>query len=106
MQAFKSGKNYDAIFTYSSTILLGTLRALRELGYKVPEDVALLSFDGYYSFDYMKPAITRIEQPLFEIGSTAVDTLLKIIEARLKNLPDPKPLQKFLNPELVVRESC
>lgn len=106
MQAFKSGKNFDAIFTYSSTILLGSLRALRELGYRVPEDVALISYDGYDSFDYLNPAITRIEQPLTKIGVTAVDTLLEIIEARSGNVPDPAPLQKFFEPTLVVRDSC
>lgn len=106
IQAFKDGKNYDAIFTYSSTILLGALKALRELGYKVPEDVALLSFDGYDSFDYMNPAITRIEQPLSDIGVSAVDTLIGIMDARSNNKPDPAPVQKFLVPSLIVRESC
>ena len=53
-----------AIFALSNTIMLGALKAIREAGLRIPEDVALISFDNNLYMDYMTPSITRISQPL------------------------------------------
>ncbi len=100
---FSDGVRYDAVFAYSSTILLGAIRAFRELGINVPEQVGIISFDNNGFLDFLYPAITRIEQPLAEIGRLASETLVDIIENRNQDLP---AVQRLIAPTLIVRDSC
>lgn len=102
----QSGDLPDAIFAFSTTILLGSIRALREYGIRLPEEIGLISFDNNGFLDFLDPAVTRIEQPLAEIGRRATETLSLLIECRRKELPDPKPIRELLKPSLVVRASC
>ncbi len=103
MRIFSDGLKYDAVFAYSSTILLGAIRAFRELGIAVPNQVGIISFDNNGFLDYLDPAITRIEQPLAEIGRLASQALVDIIENRNPDLP---PVQRLIAPTLIVRDSC
>ena len=68
-----------AIFALSNTILLGAVKAVRESGLRIPEDISVVSFDNNPYLDFFSPAITRISQPLEEIGKTAVGLLLESI---------------------------
>lgn len=101
---FSDGVRYDAVFAYSSTILLGAIRAFRELGVRIPEQVGIISFDNNGFLDFLDPAITRIEQPLSEIGGRlASQVLIDIIENKHQDLP---PVQRLIAPTLIVRDSC
>lgn len=106
MAVLKSGDLPDAIFAFSTTILLGSIQALREYGIRIPEEISLISFDNNGFLDFLDPAVTRIEQPLTEIGRRSTEILSELIENRRKELPDPKPIQELLKPSLVVRDSC
>lgn len=97
---------YDAVFAFSSTILLGTIQALRSLKLRPARDVGVISFDNNGFLDFLDPAVTRVEQPLREAGNLAVETLFTIMDARRQNLPEPPPLQRLIKPSLVVRASC
>ena len=97
---------YDAIFAFSSTILLGTIQALRSLQLRPARDVGVISFDNNGFLDFLDPAVTRVEQPLREAGSQAVETLFAIMDARRKSLPEPAPRHLLIPPTLVVRDSC
>lgn len=103
MEMFKDGLRFDSVFAYSSTILLGAIRAFRELGVKIPEQVGIISFDNNGFLDFLDPAITRIEQPLSEIGHLASQVLIDIIEHRHLDI---SPLQRLIAPTLIVRDSC
>ena len=65
-----------AIFTLSNTIMLGALKAIREAGLSIPQDVSLISFDNNLYMDYMTPSITRISQPVEDMSKLAVKILL------------------------------
>ena len=65
-----------AIFALSNTIMLGALKAIREAGLSIPQDVALISFDNNLYMDYMTPSITRISQPVEDMSKLAVKILL------------------------------
>ena len=69
-----------AIFALSNTITLGALKAIREAGLRIPEDVALISFDNNLYMDYMTPSITRISQPVEDMAKLAVKILLDKIK--------------------------
>ncbi len=115
LRAFRPGRDsgpavsplaYDSIFAFSSTILLGTINALRELGIRIPADLSLISYDNNGFLDFLNPPVTHIAQPLRESGQMAIDALLELISSRHAGLPDPAPIQRLIAPELVVRSSC
>ncbi len=73
------------------------------MGIKIPEQVGIISFDNNGFLDFLDPAITRIEQPLSEIGRLASQVLIDIIENKHQDLP---PVQRLIAPTLIVRDSC
>ena len=106
LAAFSGGREYDAVFAFSATILLGAIDALRRLDLRPGKDVGIISYDNNGFLDFMDPAVTRVEQPLREAGKVAVDTLMEIIAARRAGHPDPASRQILIPPTLVVRGSC
>ncbi|MBQ6881011.1 MAG: LacI family DNA-binding transcriptional regulator [Alistipes sp.] len=82
-----------ALFTMNNTILLGAIKAIKESGLRIPEDISVVSFDDNPFLDYISPAITRIVQPQNELGSIALRILIRSIEenersdARIKLSP-------------------
>ena len=91
----------DAIFVASDTMAVGALRALREAGLRVPDDVAIVGFDDLPPAVQADPQLTTIHQPIGDIGRMAVETLMNIIAN-----PDYPLQQVFLPNELIVRASC
>lgn len=65
-----------AIFALSNTILLGALKAIRESGLSIPEDMSVISFDDNLYMDYLTPAITRVSQPVENMAKLAVKILI------------------------------
>lgn len=94
-------RDVDAIFAASDTMAFGALRALRELGCSVPEDVAVVGFDDLETAGLTQPPLTTIRQPIRQTGIAAVETLLDVLE----NGDDP--VRRIIMPtQLIVRESC
>lgn len=77
LRALHARQRPTAIFALSNTILLGALKAVRELKLRVPDDISLVSFDNYDYLDYLDPAVTRVGQPSEEIGRLAMEILLR-----------------------------
>ncbi len=73
-----------AIFALSNTIGLGAIRAIREAGLRIPEDISIVSFDNNIYLDYLVPAVTRIGQRVEEMGRMAVKLLLESIRGQRK----------------------
>ena len=61
---------------------LGTLRALRELGLRVAEDVSLVGFDGLFLTEVITPALTTVVQDERAIGYEAAAMLHALMEHR------------------------
>ncbi|TWP35424.1 LacI family DNA-binding transcriptional regulator [Leekyejoonella antrihumi] len=68
-----------AIITANNAMTIGALRGLRDLGRRVPDDVALAAFDDFEWADLMSPALTTIAQPIPEMGRLATKQLLRRI---------------------------
>lgn len=88
-----------AIFTLSNTIALGAIKAIREASLRIPEDISLVSFDNNIYLDYMTPPITRISQPIAEMGKLAS----KILFEKIKSSSAVPQLE--LSIEVIVRDS-
>ncbi|MGM0622166.1 MAG: LacI family DNA-binding transcriptional regulator [Bacteroidota bacterium] len=90
-----------AIFALSNLISLGTLRALKEEGLKVPEDVSIISFDEQPYSAFLACPMTTVEQPREEIGRLAFNFLLKTVD----DGRTVDPVSFMLQPRLIYRES-
>lgn len=90
-----------AVFVASDMVAIGALRALREHGLRVPEDMAVVGFDDIAASRYLTPALTTVHVPAFGLGWSAAELLIRIIDG-----DTPNETQVRLETELVVRESC
>ena len=93
-----SGAPFDAIFAASDLIAIGAMRALKEAGRLVPEDIAVVGFDDIPGASLTTPPLTTVMQDIGAAGQALVETLLAQIEGR--DLPPRK-----LAGRLIVRGS-
>jgi LacI family transcriptional regulator len=89
-----------AIFAFSDMIAVGAMRAARARGIGIPDEVSIVGFDDSAYASVVQPALTTVRQPLAEMGSTAIDLLLRLIR---KEAVDTLHLEPFTR--LVVRET-
>ena len=92
-----------AIFTANNLMTLGALHALRELGLRCPEDVALIGFDDTDWASIFTPPLTVVQQPTGEIGRAAASLLHKLMSD--KGSAEISLRQTF-PAQLIVRGSC
>jgi LacI family transcriptional regulator len=89
-----------AIFAFNDAIGLGVLRAARQRGVRVPEDLSIVGFDDIKYATIVSPTLTTVRQPLAEMGRTGVSLLLRLLEE-----PRAVTHRIELPTRLVVRES-
>lgn len=70
----------DAVFAVSDSLAAGAMRAIEQAGLQVPQDIAVMGFDGTELAEMVSPQLTTVEQPSREIGAKAVELLLNKIE--------------------------
>ena len=73
------GLPFDAVFAASDLIAIGALHALREAGLRVPEDVAVVGFDGTPMGRFANPPLTTVVQDTARAGELLVETLLRMV---------------------------
>lgn len=93
----------DAVFVASDMMAIGALKALRQAGRRVPQDVALVGYDDIPIASAIEPALTTVRQPIERMGSMAVEVLLNVLEEPLEK--ETLARRIILLPELVVRAS-
>lgn len=91
----------DAVFAASDIMALGAIRAGREAGLRVPDDLAVVGFDDLPIATVSGIQLTTVRQPVVQFGAKAVEVLIDLIE----NGIDP-PRHIILDTELVIRDSC
>ena len=91
----------DAVFAASDVMALGAMRAVRESGLCVPDDVAFVGFDDLPIATLSDVQLTTIRQPVAQFGAKAVDILIDLVENGIN-----PPRHVIMETELVIRESC
>lgn len=92
-------KRPSAVFACSNQIILGAIKAIREAGLTIPEDISVVAFDDNSLFDYFDPGITSVSQPLSEISMLALKMLMDKMER-----PE-EAANVLVPPKLVIRSS-
>ncbi len=71
---------FDAVVCGNDLIAIGAIRALKDGGKSIPEDVAVLGFDDIYMSKLVEPELSTISQPKYEMGYRASELLISMIE--------------------------
>jgi len=100
MKLLAGGKAFTAIFYGNDRMALGGMRALREQGLRIPQDVSVVGFDDMFEAAFFEPPLTTVRQDLDVVGKESIDYLVALIEE-----PDTPLEQRVLVPQLVVRQS-
>ena len=95
----------DALFVGNDQMALGVLQTACRQGMRVPQDLAVVGFDGLPEAAHYWPSLTTVYQDTRNLGSTAVQELIWAIGAGRQDRAafNPKPI--YIRPELIVRES-
>ncbi|MBZ0286121.1 MAG: LacI family transcriptional regulator [Anaerolineae bacterium] len=91
----------DGVFVASDTMALGALRAIREAGLRVPDDISVVGFDDLPHALQADPPLTTIQHPIEQSGRLAVELL-----STLLNEKDAPSRRTILPGKLIIRASC
>jgi len=80
MRFFAQHRDVTAVMTMSDMMAMGIIRALHEMGLRVPEDVSVSGFDGTVMARYYVPSVASVRQPTGEIARQSVDLLCDMLE--------------------------
>jgi LacI family transcriptional regulator len=89
-----------AIFAANDIMALGAVYAIQEAGLKIPADVALVGYDDRDFAAWIKPALTTVRMPAYEMGQAAARLLLEQIAGEV-----PEDATQIPG-KLIIRESC
>jgi LacI family transcriptional regulator len=92
----------DALITASDRITIGALAILKKKKIKIPDELAIVGYSNFSAPEIFQPELTTIRQPAFEMGRSAAELLIKLIETKR---PPTKFEKRILPTELQPRDS-
>ena len=90
-----------AVFSQNDRMAIGAIRALREAGRRIPDDMAIVGYDDIPPASYCYPPLTTVRQPMQEVGRLATKLLVEMIQE-----PDMDRQETLLKPYLIRRATC
>lgn len=79
----EKGISFDAIFAFTDTLAIGAMNRLRDLGKKIPEEIAIASFSGTVLSTIVYPQLTTVEPPLQQMGKVVAELIIEKIKEPL-----------------------
>nr|BBH95716.1 LacI family transcriptional regulator [Thermogemmatispora argillosa] len=112
LAALPPAERPEAIFIANDQMAYGFLSAAEALGLRIPQDIAVVGFDDIPLSAHVRPPLTTIKQPFYEMGRNAVELLLSLLHAQWSQpASSPEgglqpPIRIQLPTRLVIRASC
>jgi LacI family transcriptional regulator len=100
MELLQESQLPEAIICENNLIAIGVVKALSNVGKRIPEDIALLSFDDYPFSRMIEPLLTVVDIDVYDMGNQAAEILVRKI-----NYPSLHVQSYTTLPQLIVRES-
>jgi LacI family transcriptional regulator len=97
--------NVEAIFISNDQMALGAMQTARKRGLRIPQDLAIVGFDGIPEAGYFWPPLTTVSQPLYDVGCTSVAELTRMIQLSRQGVSAIEVKTTMLQPELIIRKS-
>ncbi|WP_421920447.1 LacI family DNA-binding transcriptional regulator [Marinifilum sp.] len=102
LELLKRSNRPDAFFAINDDLAIGAIAAAKELGLKIPEEVAVVGFSNSRRSRYMEPSVSTMDQNPKQVGREAA----KLLFDQLENKPDSKAIKEVVvQADLVVRTS-
>lgn len=95
------GISFDAVFATSDAKAIVVIRALKDKGIRVPEDVSVMGFDNVEISAMVDPPLSTVSQPLYAMGALSMKKLVWLIH---RKEPAP-PVVDVLDTDLIIRKS-
>jgi LacI family transcriptional regulator len=77
------------------------MRAIKDFGLTIPQDISVVGFDNSDIAPFLDPPLTSVAQPFYEMGAKACECLIQVIEGKREG----KPISEVMPGQLVVRGS-
>ena len=94
------GRSISAVFAANDQMAVGAIKAIKEAGLKIPENISIIGFDNVFIASTIEPSLSTINVPKYKMGIEAVEMLLRHI-----NDPEIEPEKTELPINLIVRQS-
>lgn len=94
------GKPVEVVIAVNDNQALGVIDACKERGISVPEEIAVIGSMDTLEGAFASPALTSVQEPLFELGSVAAQALIEQIEGKSQRV------DIYVPTSLVIRQSC
>jgi len=94
----------DGVFTVNDFTAIGAMKALKQMGRRIPEDIAVIGFTNSVSATFTDPTLSSVDQHGTEVGREATKLLLKRLrEEQLEE--DHTPQTRIIRTDMIVRDS-
>ena len=93
-------RKISAVFVASDAVAFGAIRAIKEAGFSIPGDFAIVGFNDVPLAEYYDPPLTTVHLPAFKLGQTASVQLSRLVAGETLDKPG-----LVIETELVVRSS-
>lgn len=100
-QLLSSGLRPDAVFATNDPKAIGVMRAVKDCGLKIPDDISVVGFDNSDIAALLDPPLTTVAQPFYEMGARACTKLINLIE----NKRHSRPRVEVFSAKLICRGS-
>ncbi len=97
-----SANRPEAVFAANDMMAIGLIMGLAGFGVKVPDDIAVIGCDDIPMGALIRPALTSVQIPMYEIGARSMHMLLKV----LNNEETPRAESVLLDCQLIIRDSA
>ena len=99
MDLVRSGTPFTEVLAANDLMALGAVRALKELSFRIPEDIEIIGFDNIMFSYYLDPPLSTVQQASVEMGAVATHELVKLIHGMTVKK------RIILQPRLVLRKT-
>lgn len=90
----------EAVICGDNIICVGVMKAIKDNGLDIPQDIGLISFDNFPIAELVEPALTTVDIDVFDLGVQAADILFRLIDN-----PETRQQQSLISTRIEVRES-
>jgi LacI family transcriptional regulator len=104
-QLMESFPDMDAVFVANDQMALSVLQTACESRLDIPNALSVVGFDNIPESEFFSPALTTVFQNLIDLGCTAVEELVRMIETGAAGEDVTTPKYLTLQPELIIRKS-
>jgi LacI family transcriptional regulator len=82
---------------------IGAMEKIKQLGLRIPEDIAVIGFDNLKISGYLEPKLTTVAKPMYRMGLIAARLLFDIME---ENNGENEPQEILIQSKIKIRKSC